>query len=57
MTVRIDRTLPHHPAHAHVLDTPRRRRAAPDDTASAAGAQTSATSRTHRHIERHRDQR
>ncbi|AGB27396.1 hypothetical protein Mycsm_07304 (plasmid) [Mycobacterium sp. JS623] len=57
MTVRIDRTLPHHPSHAHVLDTPPRRHATPDHTTSAAAAHTSATSRTHRHIERHRDQR
>lgn len=53
MTFRIDRTLPHHPSHARVLDTPQRRHATPDDTTPA----TTPQARAHRHFGRHHDQR
>lgn len=54
MTFLIDRTLPHHPAHANVLDTPRRRHTAPEDITSPT-PQT--TPRAHRHFGRRRDLR
>lgn len=57
MTFRTDRTLPHHPAHARVLDTPQRRHATPDDTTPATTPRASTTSRPHRHFGRHHDQR